>query len=381
MCPAPQSPTGDVLDKPPVRSPAPARAAMLIDPCAGLVLDASPAGWSALGLDAATTAPPIAVDAAMPALQRLRAIAAAQDSSIAGPVSLAFWTARGLVQLVCRVEPRSSPACGPTLLVTALHAAASAAVGPQAKPAGAPPPSSAGPELSLSRRGRGVDLDLDVALDAWLAHELRTPLSAVIAYAEILKSEHFGPIANPRYKSYATDIYNSARHALGVVDSMLQGDRARTALPALSFVDLDPAAVVESCLTVVRPLAERAGLELATDVPAHLPRVVADEQALRQMLLNLLSNAIKFARAGDRVSVRVAYTCNGPLTISVDDTGPGMGHSTADASKADRAGLGLGLPLTRALAAANGAKLAVESRPGQGTRVTISFGKDRVVPV
>ena len=85
-------------------------------------------------------------------------------------------------------------------------------------------------------------MDLDVALDAWLAHELRTPLSAVIAYAEILKSEHFGPIANPRYKSYACDIYSSARHALGVVDSMLQGDRARTALPTLSFADLDPAA-------------------------------------------------------------------------------------------------------------------------------------------
>ena len=52
-----------------------------------------------------------------------------------------------------------------------------------------------------------------------------------------------------------------------------------------------------------------------------------------------------------------------------------------EAPKAERAGLGLGLPLTRALAAANGAKLAVESTPGQGTRVTISFGKDRIVPV
>ncbi len=206
-------------------------------------------------------------------------------------------------------------------------------------------------------------MDLDVALDAWLAHELRTPLSAVIAYAEILKSEHFGPIANPRYKSYACDIYDSARHALGVVDSMLQGDRARTALPTLSFADLDPAAVVEGCLTVARPLAERAGLELAADVPAHLPRIVADELALRQMLLNLLSNAIKFARAGDRVAVRVVYTCDGPLTISVTDTGPGMGPG--EAPKAERAGLGLGLPLTRALAAANGAKLAVESTPGR----------------
>jgi signal transduction histidine kinase len=220
-----------------------------------------------------------------------------------------------------------------------------------------------------------------VALDAWLAHELRTPLSAVIAYAEILKTEHFGPLANPRYKSYACDIYNSARHALGVVDSLLQGDRARTALPALAFVDLDPAAVVEDCLTVARPLAERAGLELAAELPARLPRIVADELSLRQMLLNLLSNAIKFARSGDRVTVLVAYAGDGPLTISVTDTGPGMGSGMDEAPKGGRAGLGLGLPLTRALAAANGAKLTVESTPGRGTRVTISFGKDRVVPV
>ena len=95
------------------------------------------------------------------------------------------------------------------------------------------------------------------------------------------------------------------------------------------------------------------------------------------MLLNLLANAIKFARAGDRVTVAVAYDGDGPLTICVADTGPGM----TDAPKADSTGLGLGLPLTRALAAANGAALAIESAPGRGTRVTISFAKDRVVPV
>jgi signal transduction histidine kinase len=225
------------------------------------------------------------------------------------------------------------------------------------------------------RNSRGADLD--VALDAWLAHELRTPLSAVIAYAEILKNEHFGPLANPRYQGYARDIYESARHALSVVDSMLRGDRARTAVPPLAFADLDPAGVVESCLTVARPLAEQAGLALGAEFAPGLPRIVADALSLRQMLLNLLANAIKFARPGDRVTVAVDYAGDGPLTISVADTGPGMD----DAPKADPTGLGLGLPLTRALAAANGAALTIESAPGRGTRVTISFAKDRVVPV
>ena len=117
---------------------------------------------------------------------------------------------------------------------------------------------------------------------------------------------------------------------------MLRGDRTRSALPSLAFADVDPAGVVESCLTVARPLAERAGLELGVELGPRLPRIVADELSLRQMLLNLLANAIKFARRGDRVTVAVAYDADGPLTISVADTGPGM----TDAPKADCDGAG-----------------------------------------
>ena len=335
MCPAPQSPIGDVLDEEPARGSATntGRPALIIDAHAGLLLDANSAGCVAWGLDPTRAAAPFPIDCAMPALQRLREMTRALDRRTDEPISLTFWTARGLVQLACRVERRETPGGDAAMLVTAVDAVPPPAGRPEAGLAAGPSPSAA-PVSALPRRGRGVDLD--VALDAWLAHELRTPLSAVIAYAEILKSEHFGPIANPRYKSYACDIYNSARHALGVVDSMLQGDRARTALPTLSFADLDPAAVVEGCLTVARPLAERAGLELAADVPAHLPCIVADELALRQMLLNLLSNAIKFARAGDRVTVLVAYTCDGPLTISVTDTGPGISPGIGELAQ-DRA--------------------------------------------
>jgi signal transduction histidine kinase len=149
---------------------------------------------------------------------------------------------------------------------------------------------------------------------------------------------------------------------------------------------------VESCLTIARPLAERAGLILGTQYAPHLPRIVADEQSLKQMLLNLLANAIKFARRGDRVTIAVGYEAGGALRISVADTGPGMASGSEQtacalagarpgAARPDGAGLGLGLPLTRALAAANGAALAIESETGQGTCVTISFGPDRIVGV
>jgi signal transduction histidine kinase len=225
---------------------------------------------------------------------------------------------------------------------------------------------------------------------ARLAHELRTPLAAVIAYAEVLKDEHFGPLANPRYRDYARTIYDSARHALSVVDGTLGGNPDRTGMPELDFRDLDPADLIENCLAVVGPLAQRAGLEVVADLGAGTPRIVADEVSVKQMLLNLIGNAIKFGRRGDRVTVRAACGRDGSLTIDVTDTGPGMRAPLLPA-EADLAreggrrggqdgGLGIGLPLTRALAKANGAELTVESEPGRGTRVSIAFGKDRVVP-
>ena len=361
MHPASQRPTSGLLveERVPCAGPPAAEPAFIVDTDAGTLLGANPAGWTAWGLDPATAAPPLALDGAMPALRRLREIAETHAPGAAQQETLTFWTARGLLRLTCRVEATKVQGVAAAVSVQALEAV--------------PATGAKAPAVRRNRRGP----DLDVALDAWLAHELRTPLSAVIAYAEILKNEHFGPLASPRYLGYARDIYDSARHALGVVDSMLRGDRTRSALPSLAFADVDPAGVVESCLTVARPLAERAGLELGVELGPRLPRIVADELSLRQMLLNLLANAIKFARAGDRVTVAVAYDADGPLTISVADTGPGM----TDAPKADATGLGLGLPLTRALAAANGAALAIESAPGRGTRVTISFAKDRVVPV
>ena len=344
------------------------------DTAAGLVLGANRDGWKSWGLDPATVALPLAIDSAMPALQRLREIVAGRRGASSGPEVLTFWTARGVVRLVCRVETHA--AAQATVTVKALDAEPAAASSGRAN-------------------GHGAHRDgaqPEVAPDAWLAHELRTPLSAVIAYAEILKDEHFGPLANPRYRGYARDIYDSARHALGVVDSMLRGDPNRSVVPPLAFADLEPVRVVESCLTVARPLAERASLVLGTQFAADLPRIVADELSLKQMLLNLLANAIKFARPGDRVTIAVAYEGGGALHISVADTGPGMDLDVdgepAPCAKAGRrdaaarsrgAGLGLGLPGTRALAAANGAVLAIESQPGQGTRATISFGQERIV--
>ena len=351
-----------------------------IDARAALLVDASPSGWRALGLEPRTVNAPLAIDGATPALQRLRQIGSDTPPTRRDIETLTFWTASGPVHLPCRITVHDAA----VFTATVLDCGSDGAV--------------AGPRQTEILDVRDVsrpDLpaqEPESSRNARLAHELRTPLSAVIAYAEILKDEHFGPLPSERYRDYARHIYESARHALGVADSILRDDASRSVVPPLAFADLEPAGLVESCLVVARPLAERSGLELGVAYAPRLPRIIADELTVKQMLLNLLSNAIKFARRGDRVTVSVAYDGDGPLSISVADTGPGMdaerahqssnGHDASCQTKNGAGpGRGIGLPLTRALAAANGATLEIASQPSAGTCVTISFAQDRIVPI
>ncbi|HEX5998120.1 MAG TPA: HAMP domain-containing sensor histidine kinase [Hyphomicrobiaceae bacterium] len=376
--------------------------AFVIDAAAGTIVAANAAGrraWgpgpgSRRGSSVAEVAS-IPIDRAMPALGRLAAL-----SRTGAAETLLFWTAHGLLRLCCRVEP--SPGASGRYLVQALPESAA--------PAG---------QAERARAFRAAPVgDTDEARQAALArlaHEVRTPLGAAIAYAEVLAEERFGPLGNARYRDYARTIHDSARHALSVLDGMLSGatDPDGTGLPELAFTDLDPARIIDNCIAVARPLAERAGLALVAHVHRGTPRVIADEVSLKQMLLNLITNAIKFARPGDQVALSAAYGADGCLRMEVADTGPGMDvpaeldaattvplheHAVpwlrevreprnADLPEAPAchaavaAGQGIGLPLTRALAKANGATLVVHSTPGRGTRVTIVFAKDRVVPV
>lgn len=357
-------------------------ASLLIEPTSATIVAADDEARRLLGLPAGVTLP-VTLDSAMPAVQRLRALAHAGTSCGPRRETLVLWTASGALPLRCEVAAQDLPGGRPALLVRAALDQRPATP-PCARDAAPTPAIAETPEDMRTRE-----------LQARLAHELRTPLSAIIAYAEVLKSEHFGPLADARYRDYAGHVFDSARHALNVVDSMLHRHASRTGAPELVFTDVDPREVVERCLAVARPLAEHAGLTLEAACTPRLPRVVADEVSLRQILLNLLSNAIKFAHRGDRVTVAIACTGSGGLDISVIDTGPGMdaaargrmngnGAHAANATHAPdgaKTGLGLGLPLTKALAEANGATLAIASSADTGTRVTVSFAKDRLVPV
>lgn len=222
-----------------------------------------------------------------------------------------------------------------------------------------------------------------------ISHELRTPLNAIIGFAEILNSQIFGPLGDRRYVHYAADIRDSGQHLLNLINDVLDVSKVEFGKLELHEETVDIAAVLESCMRLMRDRAESAGLELRADLPQELPLLQGDARRLKQILLNLMSNAVKFTPSGGAVVVRAAVVPDG-LTIAVADTG--IGIADGDLEKALRPfgqidsriarkyqGSGLGLPLTKSMIELHGGQLSLESEVGRGTVATVWLPAARVI--
>ncbi len=216
---------------------------------------------------------------------------------------------------------------------------------------------------------------------AAMNHELRTPLNAIIGFSDILQKEIFGPVGNARYKDYVQSINGSGAHLLGLINDILDLSKLDSGQLELDLQPMDLRDLVEECLTIIAPQAEKAGIRIEHRIePAVLQ---ADGRRMRQMLLNLLSNAVKFTQQDGHIRISAALRQDG-FAICVSDTGIGIAQDDIpkaldrfgqiDSSLARKyEGTGLGLPLTKALAQLHGASLAIQSRPGEGTTATILF--------
>jgi signal transduction histidine kinase len=221
-----------------------------------------------------------------------------------------------------------------------------------------------------------------------LAHELKTPLSAIVLAAEIMKDERFGALANERYQNYTSDIHDNARHALEVINRLLAESAPVDQAARLEAAELDLNAIAESSVSAMHPLAEKAELKLCQELHSRLPRVIADTMSVKQVLFNLLANAIKFTKAGGEVRVVTGLGFDRSVFVAVQDTGPGMSadeiaraldpNAPPRPERKEAGGLGIGLPLASSLAKANGARIEIDSTPGEGTVVALVFPKDRV---
>jgi cell cycle sensor histidine kinase DivJ len=221
---------------------------------------------------------------------------------------------------------------------------------------------------------------------ATMSHELRTPLNAIIGFSEMLTKEGALVIDGQRRLDYAHLINDSGHHLLSVVNGILDMSKIETGNFEITPEPFVPKQVIDDCCDLLAFKARENGIELVTNGTGGLPEVVADKRALHQIMLNLLSNAIKFTDRGGKIMVGTKADA-GCLIITVEDTGVGIDADDlprigdpffqARASYDRRHdGTGLGLSIVKGLLALHGGGMAIESRLGEGTCVTIRLPAD-----
>ncbi|MGD1935803.1 MAG: ammonium transporter [Candidatus Phaeomarinobacter sp.] len=224
-----------------------------------------------------------------------------------------------------------------------------------------------------------------------MSHELRTPRNAIIGFSEIMNGEVFGPLGNEQYKEYIGDIHESGTHLLSIINDILDLSKVEADSYDLVEDQLDVAKVLDACSRMIRTRAQTGELSLSVELDPNLPKLLADERALKQMIINLVSNAVKFTPQGGSIALRAHLEADGRIALEVADTGIGIARSDikkafepfsqlqTDALVYKADGTGLGLPLTAALARSHQATLVVDSEPGKGTSITLRFPLERVV--
>lgn len=217
-----------------------------------------------------------------------------------------------------------------------------------------------------------------------MSHELRTPLNAIIGFSEIMRQEMFGPLGADRYREYTSDIQDSGRHLLNVIDDILDISKIEAGRYALEDEEVDLAAVLRWSVDIMRARTMDKAQQVRLQMLDPMPVLNADQRAMRQIMLNLLSNAAKFTGEGGNIEVSVCLDDAGDLSISVRDDGIGIPEDKLaevmepfgqvdDTNARQHGGTGLGLPITKSLIEMHGGSFALESTVGEGTTAKMTL--------
>lgn len=211
-----------------------------------------------------------------------------------------------------------------------------------------------------------------------VSHELRTPLSAILLQVDRLRRD--AAELSPAHRDAAFRMRSAAQRLNGLVDSLLEYARMEAGRVTIEPELLDPARIAGEAAEELRPHAEAKGLAISVPAPGTVPHLETDARLLRLVLLNLLSNAIKFTDAG-AIDVAVAAE-GGEHRIAVRDTGRGIAvadqarifepfEQLEEIARKHTPGVGLGLALVREMVGSLGGRIALASRPGEGSTFTV----------
>jgi two-component system phosphate regulon sensor histidine kinase PhoR len=214
-----------------------------------------------------------------------------------------------------------------------------------------------------------------------VSHELKTPLTSISGYSETLLTDQTDPETTRRFLQV---ILGNAHRMQRLVDSLLDLSRIESGRWQPRWEEVDLRSLVQGVFDEYHDRSQAGGVALAMDLAPDAGRLVADEDAVRQVVLNLVDNALRYTPAGGRVLCRSRVEGGGTIALSVSDTGGGITREhlpriferfyRADSSRSrEEGGTGLGLAIVKHLVEAHGGRVAAESTRGQGTTITAYF--------
>lgn len=216
-----------------------------------------------------------------------------------------------------------------------------------------------------------------------ISHQLKTPISAVKASADMLAQEAIPGQREPSelHQRLVTAISHGADTLDRLVTELTEYGKMQSATLELNTVEASLSSIASDTCDLLQPLAQDKSIQLTVTTAPHLPRAMMDPHRVQQVLVNLISNAIKFTPTGGLVTVQVTRD-NDHLLAQVQDNGPGISaerqpwvfeafYGTSDAASGESRSSGLGLAIARALTELHGGTIWVDSTEGEGS--TFSF--------
>jgi signal transduction histidine kinase len=240
-------------------------------------------------------------------------------------------------------------------------------------------------ERSLRERNEALQ-EADRLKSEFLAnvsYELRSPLTSISGFSEMLKQQYFGPLSD-KQKEYVEGIFQSSQHLMQLINDILDLASIEAGYMHLDVSKFDIHDMMKSVLSLIRERTKELNLSIVFECPPEIGKMTGDETRLKQVLFNLLSNAIKYSMAGHIIAMGAKELPSGEIELWVQDEGQGIPQEeqeaifnkfykgkNQDAMKAkptSRSGTGLGLSIVKSFIELHGGKVVLHSEPGKGSR-------------
>ena len=208
-----------------------------------------------------------------------------------------------------------------------------------------------------------------------MSHEFRTPLNAILGFAEILREKPIDDVV--KSKRYAENIVSSGRNLLNMINDLLELAKAEAGKIEMHIEKTSIPDLCRGLVAFFSPLSEKQKIKVRLTVDENIPIIKTDAGKVQQILYNLLSNAVKFTPENGKVEIKAAVSDEQTVRISVADSGPGIADGDKEkifekfrqidgSLTRNQTGTGLGLAISAELANLLSGKIGLESELGQG---------------